>query len=161
MRLSTLTNAGLVNVARHEALHAFWSKFVKNNPKAVKVLSSLTDDPRVLRRLQALLKNEPAALEQLADGEERLAALTLPASTILASSRSKTANQIGKLLFTNPGDEADGGGEQGYLNARNMMMRRYDNAFRSIIDDLDARQMTELVEAMQQETVTADLKDSR
>lgn len=73
IKVSTLTNAGVMNVARHEALHAFFSKFVKANPKAVKVLSSLTDNERVLRRLQTLLKDEPAALEQLVDGEERLA----------------------------------------------------------------------------------------
>ena len=73
IKVSTLTNAGVMNVARHEALHAFFSKFIKANPKAVKVLSSLTDNERVLRRLQTLLKDEPAALEQLVDGEERLA----------------------------------------------------------------------------------------
>lgn len=73
IKVSTLTNAGVMNVARHEALHAFFSKFVKANPKAMKVLSSLTDNERVLRRLQTLLKDEPAALEQLVDGEERLA----------------------------------------------------------------------------------------
>lgn len=73
IKVSTLTNAGVMNVARHEALHAFFSKFIKANPKAVKVLSSLTNNERVLRRLQTLLKDEPAALEQLVDGEERLA----------------------------------------------------------------------------------------
>ncbi len=73
IKVSTLTNAGVMNVARHEALHAFFSKFVKSNPKAVKVLPSLTNNERVLRRLQTLLKDEPAALEQLVDGEERLA----------------------------------------------------------------------------------------
>lgn len=73
IKVSTLTNAGVLNVARHEAFHAFFSKFIKANPKAVKVLSSLTDDPRVMRRLRTLLKDEPAALQQLTDGEERLA----------------------------------------------------------------------------------------
>ena len=71
--MSTLTTAGIQDVTRHEALHAFLSKFIAANPKAVNVFKSLTDDPRVMRRLEALLKDEPAALEQLVDGEERLA----------------------------------------------------------------------------------------
>lgn len=71
--VSSLTNAGVMNVARHEAMHAFFSKFIKANPKAVDVLSNLTDDPRLLKRLETLLANEPEALKQLADGEERLA----------------------------------------------------------------------------------------
>lgn len=73
LRVSTLTNAGIMDVTRHEALHAFFSKFIKGNPKAARVLASLTDDPRIVRRLEVLLKDEPEALKQLADGEERLA----------------------------------------------------------------------------------------
>lgn len=73
IRVSTLTGAGTMNVARHEALHAFYSKFAAANPRARRVLATLTDDPRVVRRLQALLKDDPVALAQLADGEERLA----------------------------------------------------------------------------------------
>ena len=73
IKISTLTNAGILNVTRHEALHAFFSKFIANNPKAVDVFRSLTDDPRIISRLEFLLKDEPSALEQLADGEERLA----------------------------------------------------------------------------------------
>ncbi len=248
IRISTLTNAGVLNVARHEALHAFFAKFIKNNPKAVKVLSSLTDDERVLRRLQALLKDEPAALEQLADGEERLAfiyqfamagqlklphtpgttlmhkirkflrrvfqmvsdqeravdllyafehgkmsepsaaaravaaalnqgtwlrqgsrkidgftqmlaAVTLPASTILLNSASPTARKIGQTLYSNPGEEGSAKGGVGYINERNQQMRRYDNLFRKAIDTLDARQMNELIEAMQRETPTNEVRD--
>ena len=73
IKISTLTNAGILNVTRHEALHAFFSKFIANNPKAVAVFRSLTDDPRIISRLEYLLRDEPAALEQLTDGEERLA----------------------------------------------------------------------------------------
>ena len=246
--VSTLTNAGVLNVARHEAMHAFFSKFVKANPKAVRVLSSLTDDPRVLRRLRTLLKDEPAALEQLQDGEERLAyiyqfamagqlklpntagatlmgkirkflrrafqmisdqeravdllyafeagkfrepsagaralaatldqgawlaggsrqfdglrqraaAMVLPANTILAESASPTAQALALRFFTNPGEEVAGHSEEGYLNARNRMMRRYDNLFRNAIDKLDEEQMGALIEAMQKETPTDSLDD--
>ena len=73
IRLSTMTTAGIGNVARHEAVHAFWSRFAKDNPRVQRVLDSLVNDERVMRRLQALLKDEPAALAQLTDGEERLA----------------------------------------------------------------------------------------
>ena len=250
IKVSTLTNAGVLNVARHEALHAFFSKFIKANPKAVSVLTSLTDDPRVLRRLEALLKDEPAALAQLADGEERLAyiyqfamagmlklphspgktlmgkvrkflrqvfqmvsdqeravdllysfergdfrslqpsavgrvvaksidqgtwlrqgtrqidavaqrvaAAVLPANTILAESVSPTARALARQFFTNPGEEAAGQGEPGYLNARNQQMRRYDNLFRKAVDGLDGGQLNELTEAMQNETPTADVRD--
>lgn len=250
IKVSTLTNAGVMNVARHEALHAFYSRFVKANPKAQRVLASLTDDPRVLRRLEALLKDEPEALKQLADGEERLAyihqfaqagllklphtpgttllakvrkflrrvfqmvsdqeravdllysfergdfrglepsaagrviaksidqgtwlkngtkafdgvmqaaaALTVPAHTILQESASPTARKIADLFFTNPGDGNSGGKEPGYLNERNQQMRRYNNVFREAVGDLGAEQRRELLEAMQNETPTADVRD--
>ena len=248
IKVSTLTNAGVMNVARHEALHAFFSKFIKANPKAVKVLSSLTDNERVLRRLQTLLKDEPAALEQLVDGEERLAyiyqfamagqlrlphtpgttlmhkirkflrrvfqmvsdderavdllyafehgkmsdpsagaralaktldqgtwatkgarsidaitqgvaAMVLPANTILAQSASPTVRRIAKMFFTNPGEGGSANEGTGYLNERNQQMRRYDNLFRKAIDGLDADQLAELTEAMQRETPTDQLRD--
>lgn len=73
IRLSTITNAGIVNVARHEAIHAFWSKFVEHNPKLRKTMNSLVNHEGLMRQLQRLLADEPAALEQLKDGEERLA----------------------------------------------------------------------------------------
>ena len=250
IKVSTLTNAGVMNVARHEALHAFYSRFVKANPKAQRVLASLTDDPRVLRRLEALLKDEPEALGQLTDGEERLAyihqfaqagllklphtpgttlmakvrkflrrvfqmvsdqeravdllysfergdfrglepsaagrviaksidqgtwlkngtkafdkvmqaaaALTVPAHTILQNSVSPTARKIAELFYTNPADEAAGDKEPGYLNERNQQMRRYSNLFRNAVGELDEGQRRELLEAMQNETPTASLRD--
>ena len=250
IKVSTLTNAGVMNVARHEALHAFYSRFVKANPKAQRVLASLTDDPRVLRRLEALLKDEPEALGQLTDGEERLAyihqfaqagllklphtpgttlmakvrkflrrvfqmvsdqeravdllysfergdfrglepsaagrviaksidqgawlkngtkafdkvmqaaaALTVPAHTILQNSASPTARKIAELFYTNPADEAAGDKEPGYLNERNQQMRRYSNLFRNAVGELDEGQRRELLEAMQNETSTASLRD--
>jgi hypothetical protein len=247
VRVSTLTGAGVLNVARHEAIHAFWSKFVKDNPKAQRILGSLTDDPRVMRRLESLLKNEPEALKQLADGQERLAyihqfamaglmrlphtpgttlmakvrkflrrafmmvgdqeravdmlysfergemsqpsaagrvlaahmdqgtwlkqgaraidgfaqrfaALTVPAHEILANSASPTARKLAETFFTNPGGETSAK-EPGYLNARNQMMRTYDNLFRKAIDGLEQGQMSELLEAMQRERPTSSLSD--
>lgn len=98
LRVSTLTNAGIMDVARHEALHAFFSKFVKANPKAAKVFASLTDDPRIVKRLEILLKDEPEALKQLTDGEERLAYIyqfAMAGRLRLPSSQGKTL--LGKI----------------------------------------------------------------
>lgn len=98
LRVSTLTNAGIMDVARHEALHAFFSKFIKANPKAAKVFASLTDDPRIVKRLEILLKDEPAALKQLTDGEERLAYIyqfAMAGRLRLPSSQGKTL--LGKI----------------------------------------------------------------
>lgn len=98
LRVSTLTNAGIMDVTRHEALHAFFSKFIKANPKAAKVFASLTDDPRIVRRLEILLKDEPAALKQLTDGEERLAYIyqfAMAGRLRLPSSQGKTL--LGKI----------------------------------------------------------------
>ena len=248
VRVSTITSAGVMNVARHEALHAFFSKFIKSNPRAVRVLKTLTDDPKLMRRLEILLADEPAALQQLADGEERLAyiyqfamagvlklphtpgttlmakvrrflrsvfgmvsdqerassllyafeagkmnepsaaarainkelqrglglarmsksldgiaqraaALTVPSETIMANSASPTIRKIGRMFYTNPGAGGLEDGRHGYLNDRNQMMRRYDNLFRGTINGLDDRQMSSLIEAMQNETPLDEIKD--
>lgn len=248
IRLSTLTNAGLIDVARHEALHAFFSKFVQNNPKAVHTLNSLVNNEGVVRQLQRLLKDEPAALEQLKDGEERLAyiyqfwgagmlklphtpgttvmakvrkflrrvfmmvsdeeravnilhafeagqmqdpdtasrvivqnlklgtwasanpgrlgalstrlaGMALPAHSILMGNASKSAREIGRLMFTNPGDERDGDGQVGYLNARNQRIRQYANLFRNAVDDLTPQQVERLTDALHRELTDDQVRD--
>ncbi len=73
IEISTTAGPGAMQVAYHEALHGFFSKFVKNDPAALEVLKTLADDPRVLRQLERLLAGDKAALSQLKDGEERLA----------------------------------------------------------------------------------------
>lgn len=72
IRISTTPAPGALQTAYHEALHAFFSKFVKNHPGALTVFDKLVNNPRVVRRLEALLADYPAALQQLQDGEERL-----------------------------------------------------------------------------------------
>jgi len=88
-----------------------------------------------------------------------VAAMVLPANTILAQSASPTVRRMDKQFFTNPGEEGSAEGGKGYLNARNEGMRRYDNLFRKAIDKLDKRQLDELTEAMQTETPTGDVHD--
>ncbi len=90
---------------------------------------------------------------------QRLASLTLPATTIMANSASPTVRKLGQMFWTNPGEEGSAAGGVGYLNARNQMMRRYDNLFRETVGELDARQMSELIEAMQTEADTSTLRD--
>lgn len=64
---------GALQTAYHEAMHAFFSKFLKNNPEAQRVMRSLAENPKVMERVVALLAKYPAARQQLVDGEERLA----------------------------------------------------------------------------------------
>lgn len=65
--------AGIMPTAYHEALHAFFSKYVKSNPKVLNVMKALAENEQVLARVYALLDGYPAAQAQLRDGEERLA----------------------------------------------------------------------------------------
>lgn len=73
IEISTTPGPGTMQVAYHEALHAFFSKFAASNPQALEALKALTDDPKLLERVEALLAGHPNALAQLTDGEERLA----------------------------------------------------------------------------------------
>ncbi len=73
IEISTTSPAGVMEVAYHEALHKFFSQFVKSDPKVLNALRSLAENERLLERVRALLHGYPAAQRQLADGEERLA----------------------------------------------------------------------------------------
>ncbi|MGA0610112.1 hypothetical protein [Caldimonas sp. KR1-144] len=73
MRISTAAAPGVLQVSYHEAMHAFWSRFVAAHPQLKRTLASVASSPAVLRQLQRLLAGQPAALAQLADAEERVA----------------------------------------------------------------------------------------
>ena len=73
IKISTTAAAGTMETAYHEALHAFFAKFVKSNPKVLAAMRTLAENEKLLARVHALLKGFPAAQRQLADGEERLA----------------------------------------------------------------------------------------
>jgi hypothetical protein len=60
-------------VGYHEALHALISRLAETNPRAANALLLAARSPTVVARLRHLLRNEPAALEQLKDPEERAA----------------------------------------------------------------------------------------
>lgn len=73
VRVSTTSAPGTLQTTYHEAMHAFFSKFLKGNPEAMRTMRSLAENPRIMERVQALLHGHPAAIAQLKDGEERLA----------------------------------------------------------------------------------------
>jgi hypothetical protein len=63
-----------LSVAHHEALHAWFSQLRgKGLHDVVKPLVKAADSPAVRKQLERLLANEPAALAQLSDAEERVA----------------------------------------------------------------------------------------
>lgn len=73
IKISTMPAPGALSVAYHEALHAFFSKFIKSDPRAFKALQSLAENEGLMERVHALLAGYPKAQAQLSDGEERLA----------------------------------------------------------------------------------------
>lgn len=73
IKISTTAAAGTMETAYHEALHAFFAKFIKSDPKVLAAMRTLAENEKLLARVHALLKGFPAAQRQLADGEERLA----------------------------------------------------------------------------------------
>lgn len=73
IEISTTAAAGAMQTAYHEALHAFFGRYVRSNAQVMAVAQSLVTNERIHERLVALLKDYPAAVAQLSDGEERLA----------------------------------------------------------------------------------------
>jgi len=73
INISTTAAAGILGTAYHEAMHKFWSQFVKSNPKLQATFERYVNSPKVMTRLNQLLEGYPAAQAQLVDGEERLA----------------------------------------------------------------------------------------
>ena len=246
IQISTTAAPGVLHTAYHEALHGFFSKFVKSDPRALDVLRSLAENDKILARVAALLAGHPAAIDQLKSGEERLAyiyqfwaagkldlpmgkprtllqkvrkffrrvlglvkdseravalfeafhggqlaepsaagkviarvldegtgvlkarrsmdgltqwlaAKTMPAETVLATSESKAAQALAKEFFTNPGDEDAGKEAEGYLNARRRVAARYNNTFAQAVRGLSDRDLTEVAKLLQDEVELADI----
>lgn len=59
--------------AHHEAMHALFARLQESHPRIAEVLKNAAGSQVVLKRLEHLLKDEPKALKQLSDPEERLA----------------------------------------------------------------------------------------
>lgn len=62
-----------MSTGHHEAVHAFFARLMKADPKAAHTLTRAAEAPAIIARLRTLLKDHPKALEQLKDPEERLA----------------------------------------------------------------------------------------
>lgn len=73
IKLALHSGPGMLTVAHHESMHALWSQLVKNSPDAASKLAHVLSSPDIRTRLEDLLHNEPTALAQLSDPEERVA----------------------------------------------------------------------------------------
>lgn len=72
--IAMMTGVNGMNVAYHEAMHGFVSFLMRNgHGNTVDVLKAAAGAPGVRKQLEKLLANEPAALRQLNDIEERVA----------------------------------------------------------------------------------------
>lgn len=109
IRLSTAIGPGVLSVAHHEALHAFWSRAIKSHPGAVEALKRVLADGDIYERMKAMLANEPAALASMAaDPEERVAYafqfwaagqldVDKPATTLFAKFRKALRKVLGMV----------------------------------------------------------------
>lgn len=74
IKLALNGGPGLMTVAHHEAMHAFFDALVEHNPKAAEVLKNVLGGKDIHERLKGLLAKEPTALEQMEkDPAERVA----------------------------------------------------------------------------------------
>lgn len=98
IKISTTAAAGTMQTAYHEALHAFFSKYVKGDPRAFEVLKSLAETPELIERAHALLDGFPAAQADFArSGEERLAYMYQFWAAGLLDLPTKPATLFGKI----------------------------------------------------------------
>jgi hypothetical protein len=75
-----------------------------------------------------------------------------PSNDVLRNSESETAQNLGRMLFTNPGEEDAGGFAEGYLNARARKVRQYTNYLYEAVKGLSERDMADVAKAMQLKT---------
>jgi hypothetical protein len=64
---------------------------------------------------------------------------------------SGTARLLGKIMFSNPGEEA-AGGDQGYLNARKQKIAQYTNYLHAALKGLSERDLAEVAKQLQLKT---------
>lgn len=88
---------------------------------------------------------------------QKVAALTVPAQSLLLMSDSPTAQKLGNTFWTNPGDEEAGGEREGYINARERMAKRYTNEFSRIVNGLTERDHKDVITYLQKEVDPADI----
>jgi DNA replication protein DnaC len=65
--------SGILGAMHHEGLHAFFTDFIANEPKAIEIFKSITENAEIKARVHALLDGYPAAQAQLSSPEEVLA----------------------------------------------------------------------------------------
>jgi hypothetical protein len=122
---------------------------------------SYAGDPSVAGKVMAKHLNEGAwgakTLRKMDGLVQHVAALTMPAHSVLATSKSVTAQKLGNQLWTNPGEGEDGSKEEGYLNARERMAKRYSNEFSRIMAFGTERDHAAVIDYLQKETDPATI----
>ena len=86
-----------------------------------------------------------------------LAALTVPAAEILGKSLSPTARKLGKMMFTNPGDESHGSEETGMMNARRNASQQYINTTNRMFETMNEIDQNAVQKYLQSESELADI----
>lgn len=99
----------------------------------------------------------PKAMRKMDGLVQKIAALTVPAQSLLLMSDSKTAQKLGTTFWTNPGDEDAGRANEGYLNARERMAKRYTNEFSRIVNGFTERDHKDVTKLLQAEVDPADI----
>lgn len=88
-----------------------------------------------------------------------LAAAALPAEVILGrNEHSAEARKLSAILFTNPGDEAAGGGKVGYLNAKRSEGKAWANKINAVLTTMDQGDIAAVQKHMQAQTALDDIK---
>lgn len=122
---------------------------------------SYAGDPSVAGKVVAKTLAEGTwsakAMRKMDGVVQKVAALTVPAQSLLAMSDSLTAQKLGTTFWTNPGDEDVGGAQEGYLNARERMAKRYTNEFSRIVNGFTERDHKDVVKLLQAESDPADI----
>ena len=79
-------------------------------------------------------------------------AAVAPSNDVLRrESLSGTAQLLGRILFSNPGEEA-AGGDQGYLNARKQKISQYTNYLHAALKGLSERDLADVAKQLQLKT---------
>lgn len=102
------------------------------------IMARETWNADVKRRFDAVVQNTFAAVA--------------PSNDVLRRENlSGTAQLLGRILFSNPGEET-AGGDQGYLNARKQKIAQYTNYLHAALKGLSERDLAEVAKQLQLKT---------
>lgn len=74
VKIATANPQKIMQKAYHESMHGFFSNMLKHHPEARQMLEGVMSDPKMITRLESLLRAHPKAVESMKlDPEERVA----------------------------------------------------------------------------------------